>query len=600
MDDLTFSTTLEAGKLCPLDPKPLHVPSTLAHVIEAVNAIEQKGGRAVTIKLISPFSEYLGAGLGSEEDSLDHSESVSMKRSESISSSSPPNLFDTNQNNDLSGRNWDLQQSWPGMIGEGVLADPLLFRVLYNLLSNAVKFSPLEGEVTLSVAYEVQAPTLILTEPNADPTVVTLDQDGIRGSMISSISMTPSSYSDNTGMKILLSENISNIHKIQNIDLNDSKIFDEKNQYTIPSSLLTTAAVSESGTRMSSEKIKTPTFASKVFGLGIDPDYTHIDRSKGLVLGMGGMSSMLYNSNSSVRSSGITTNTTNTTTNMTESPHSNMESRSHSISTANTVPILDHLYQSPTSGSSIGYDIDHRLDDTVTGSGSGPGSVALHRYVSHVYDGKIGRCVGGNAAIRNILRSRKSSISDDNEDYGDAEEYDDSDNLQLKIAAEKLYLEQKGRRSRKSLNRMGTKNLKENPIISTINIDRNTNKEIDRNDFHHYNSSTNDIGRRNDSLHFSPTVSPTRKTSKVMANFTFHFHNQLASPLDRKKLQKYFDASNVDFQSIFSEDTDDKGMYRGVEKYYVLFYLLFVDSFVHFFFTYSFICVLFCSIFLVY
>ena len=166
------------------------------------------------------------------------------------------------------------------------------------------------------------------------------------------------------------------LFRSQNIDLNDSKIFDEKNQYTISSSLLTTAAVSESGTRMSSEKVKTPTFASKVFGLGIDPDYTQIERSKGLLLGMGGMSSILYNSNSSVRSSGITTNTTNTTTNMTEFPHSNMESRSHSISssTANTVPILDHLHQSPTSGSSIGYDIDHRLDDTVTGSEIGRAS----------------------------------------------------------------------------------------------------------------------------------------------------------------------------------------------------------------------------------
>ena len=552
MDDLTFSTTLEAGKLCPLDPKPLHVPSTLAHVIEAVNAIEQKGGRAVRIKLISPFSEYLGAGLGSEEDSLDHSESVSMKRSESISSSSPPHVFDTNQNNDLHARNWDLEQSWPGMIGEGVLADPLLFRVLYNLLSNAVKFSPLEGEVVLSVAYEVQAPIPILSEPNADPTVVTSDVDGIRGSMISSISMTPSSYSDNTGLNKMLSENI------QNIDLNGTKIFDDKNPYGIPSSLLTTAAVSESGTRMSSEKVKTPTFASKVFSLGVDTDSTQIDRNKGLGFGAGGLS-MLYNNNSSVRSSGTTTNTT---TNVSEFPNSNLESRSHSISSANTAPILDHLYQSTTGASTsigIGYDIDHRLDDTVTGgSASGSSSVAQNRYVSHVYDGKIGRCVGGNAAIRNILRSRKSSISDENEDYGDAEEYDDSDNLQLKIAAEKLYLEQKGRRSRKSLSRMGTKNLKENPIISTINIDRNTNKEIDMNDFHHYADIN---GRRSDSINFSPNVSPTRRTSKVMANFTFHFYNQLASPLDRKKLQKYINASNIDFQSIFSEDTDDKSKY---------------------------------------
>ena len=51
VDDLTFATTYEAGKTPPMCVRPIHLPSLLYQVIEAVNAVEQKGGRAVEIRM---------------------------------------------------------------------------------------------------------------------------------------------------------------------------------------------------------------------------------------------------------------------------------------------------------------------------------------------------------------------------------------------------------------------------------------------------------------------------------------------------------------------------------------------------------------------
>ena len=88
VDDLTFATTYEAGKLPPMSARPIHLPSLIYQVIDAVNAVEQKGGRAVEIRL-------------------------------------KLNGFTTET--------------------ETILADPCLSRVVYSLLTNAVRYSPAKG-----------------------------------------------------------------------------------------------------------------------------------------------------------------------------------------------------------------------------------------------------------------------------------------------------------------------------------------------------------------------------------------------------------------------------------------------------------------------
>lgn len=85
----------------PSSPLQVHLPSLLQAAIKAVNAVEQRGGRAVGIRL----------------------------RSE-------------------------------GLVGEAEnrLVDPCLSRVVYNLLSNAVRYSPAAGQyVTLTVTYNAQS-----------------------------------------------------------------------------------------------------------------------------------------------------------------------------------------------------------------------------------------------------------------------------------------------------------------------------------------------------------------------------------------------------------------------------------------------------------
>ena len=97
VDDLTFATTLEAGKLSPLCPRAIHLPSALNQVIEAVNAVEQKGGRAVEIRTI-----MIGVPIEAQS----------------------------------------------------ILADQYLSRVVYSLLSNAVRYSPANGHhVDFTITY---------------------------------------------------------------------------------------------------------------------------------------------------------------------------------------------------------------------------------------------------------------------------------------------------------------------------------------------------------------------------------------------------------------------------------------------------------------
>lgn len=89
VEDLTFATTFEAGEISHVTPLPIHIPSLLQEVVQAVNTVEQRGGRAVQIRLST----------------------VGMT---------------------------------PG--AENRLADPCLSRVIYNLLSNAVRYSPAVGQ----------------------------------------------------------------------------------------------------------------------------------------------------------------------------------------------------------------------------------------------------------------------------------------------------------------------------------------------------------------------------------------------------------------------------------------------------------------------
>ena len=85
----------------PSSPLQVHLPSLLQEAIKAVNAVEQRGGRAVEIRL---RSEGLVCGADNR------------------------------------------------------LADPCLSRVVYNLLSNAVRYSPAAGQhVTLTVTYNAQS-----------------------------------------------------------------------------------------------------------------------------------------------------------------------------------------------------------------------------------------------------------------------------------------------------------------------------------------------------------------------------------------------------------------------------------------------------------
>jgi CheY-like chemotaxis protein len=96
VDDLTFATTFEAGKLSPLEPRVMNLHSVLMQVKDAVNAVEQKGGRAVPIRI-------------------------------------------------------DMQV--PAEC-QNVMVDVCLTRVLYSLLSNAVRYSPITGEyVDITIIY---------------------------------------------------------------------------------------------------------------------------------------------------------------------------------------------------------------------------------------------------------------------------------------------------------------------------------------------------------------------------------------------------------------------------------------------------------------
>ena len=97
VDDLTFSTAFEAGEVSSLYPVPTHLPTVLAQVVDAVNAVEQKAGGLVAVKL------HCNNGITNE--------------------------------------------------CEDILADPFFHRVLFGLLSNAVKFSPSNGVVDLTVSY---------------------------------------------------------------------------------------------------------------------------------------------------------------------------------------------------------------------------------------------------------------------------------------------------------------------------------------------------------------------------------------------------------------------------------------------------------------
>lgn len=97
VDDLSFATTFEAGKLAPIDPRPLNLTSLLLQTTEAVNATELKGGRTVTIKM--------------------HTSGVPVEY-------------------------------------EDMLVDPRISRVVYSLLSNAVRYSPAtDHSVDFTVTY---------------------------------------------------------------------------------------------------------------------------------------------------------------------------------------------------------------------------------------------------------------------------------------------------------------------------------------------------------------------------------------------------------------------------------------------------------------
>ena len=98
VDDLTFSTAFEAGEISALYPVPIHLPSVLRSVMDAVQAVEQKAGASVEILL--------------------HCQD-------------------------------DLTKACDGMI-----ADLYFRRVLFGLLSNAVKFSPKNGVVDLTVSFQ--------------------------------------------------------------------------------------------------------------------------------------------------------------------------------------------------------------------------------------------------------------------------------------------------------------------------------------------------------------------------------------------------------------------------------------------------------------
>ena len=99
MDDLTFSTAFDAGEDTHLSHAKLHLPSVLAQVVDSVNAVEQKAGGSVSIRL--------------------HCNDISK----------------------------DV---------EDIVADPFFRRVLFSLLSNAVKFSPANGVVDVSVTYSIK------------------------------------------------------------------------------------------------------------------------------------------------------------------------------------------------------------------------------------------------------------------------------------------------------------------------------------------------------------------------------------------------------------------------------------------------------------
>jgi CheY-like chemotaxis protein len=100
VDDLTFATTFEAGEISQATPFPIHIPSLLLQIIRAVNTVEQRGGRAVEIRLST-------VGMTAEV--------------------------------------------------ENRLADPCLYRVIYSLLSNAVRYSPPAGQhVDLIVTYSAE------------------------------------------------------------------------------------------------------------------------------------------------------------------------------------------------------------------------------------------------------------------------------------------------------------------------------------------------------------------------------------------------------------------------------------------------------------
>jgi CheY-like chemotaxis protein len=93
VEDLSFATTFDAGRVAPLQPRPFHLPTMLSDIVEAVKSVEQFGGRELSVKV------------------------------------------------NVAG------------VPEGISADPMLRRVLFNLVSNAMRFSPPGGEVLVNVEY---------------------------------------------------------------------------------------------------------------------------------------------------------------------------------------------------------------------------------------------------------------------------------------------------------------------------------------------------------------------------------------------------------------------------------------------------------------
>ena len=129
---------------------------------------------------------------------------------------------------------------------------------------------------------------------------------------------------------------------------------------------------------------------------------------------------------------------------------------------------------------------------------------------------------------RLAVKTRMDSVSDDNDELC-------SENSELLVAAKKLYLEEKGKVSRKNTMKMNEVN-KNNDIAGKSKQVNNTSSAAE-----------------------DKTTSNDTKPPKRMANFTFHFRNQITVPIDRKKLENFFrSAVYNEFQPFFTESTADR------------------------------------------